>query len=258
MADGDPFDVEATYPGYTNRLFKIESGYPAQSAYDAQTGSNRGLGQWSPDLEKRYGITDANRNSYEAQAAAVKQEAAEHYAMLSGKLGRPPTASELYLAHQQGVGGGPALLTADPNQPAWMAIRPGYKSDRMAQLAIGGNVPAGSPLSYTPSRDITAGQFRDMWSTKFNSQPMSPGPVGSAVAQLAAPPPQPGLGDTAAAATASAQTGAGSSNPLVNAAMGLMKQQPLQPAPAMNLTMRPGQNQFLQQLIAAMQQNPTG
>lgn len=252
MSDGDPFDIEALYPGYTNRLFHIESGNDPNVQ---PTGSNRGLGQFSPDLEKKYGITDANRTDRGAQQSAVNQEAAEHYQMLTNKLGRPPTASELYLTHQQGVAGGPSLLTASQDQPAWMAVRPYYGSDRMAQLAIGGNVPAGSPLSYVPTGQITAGQFRDMWSAKFNGTPMSPGPVRSAMQQQA-PSVQPGLGDAEAAAATAAQTGAsGSSNPLANAAMGLLKQQPLQPAPAMQLTMKPkGANPFLQRLIAAMQQ----
>ena len=246
MSAGDPFDIEQIYPGYTNRLFHIESGNDPNVP---ATGSNRGLGQFSPDLERKYGITDANRTSRAAQTSAVNQEAAEHYQMLSNKLGRPPTAAEMYLSHQQGQAGGPALLTASPDQPAWMAIRPYYGSDHMAQRAIGGNVPAGSPLSYVPSSQITAGDFRDMWSAKFNGTPMSPGPVGSARAGLPSTQDQVTPPEVLAPADSASATA-----PLVKAGVGILQQQPLRPAPAMQLTMKPRQNPYLQQLVQAMQQ----
>jgi hypothetical protein len=164
MADPfSPSDLETQYPGYITRLFQIESGgNPA-----AVTGSNRGLGQFGPAEEAKYGITDANRSSYDAQAAAVAREASEHIPALQKALGRPPTAGEAYLTHQQGVAGGPALLTASPDQPAWMAIRPYYKSDTIAKQAISGNVPSNHPLYRTDVNQITAGDFRNLWTSKF-------------------------------------------------------------------------------------------
>jgi hypothetical protein len=150
-------------PAYIARLFQIESG----GNPNAVTGSNRGLGQFGPQEEARYGLNDANRADAAAQAAAVQREAAEHAAVLQKALGRPPTPGELYLTHQQGIAGGPALLSADPAMPAWQAIRPFYKSDRMARLAITGNVPGNHPLRGADPDAITAADFRNLWVNKF-------------------------------------------------------------------------------------------
>lgn len=167
MADDSPAALlrarEAIDPGYINRLFQIESG----GNPNAVTGSNRGLGQFGPAEEARYGLSDANRGSREAQAAAVAREAQEHAAVLRKALGRDPTAGEQYLTHQQGIAGGPALLGADPSIRAWQAIRPFYKNDAIARLAITGNVPSNHPLYGQSADNITAGDFRNLWVNKF-------------------------------------------------------------------------------------------
>jgi hypothetical protein len=190
------FDLATQYPGYVDRLFHLESGGDPNSV----TGSNRGLGQFGPQEEARYGITDANRTSYDAQAAAVAREAAEHASTLQKALGRPPSAGELYLTHQQGAAGGPALLTASPDQPAWMAVRPYYKSDAIAQRAISGNIPSDNPLYRSDVNQISAGDFRNLWINKFEGGKGGyPSGTGTAAASV-----QP-------AAAASAQSMAGSS-----------------------------------------------
>ena len=135
----DPAATPAPDP-YTARLFQIESG----GNPNAVSGSNQGLGQFGPGEQAKYGITDPTNP--QQQISAVAQERADQTPMLASKLGRDPTPGELYLTHQQGVAGGPALLTADPSLPAWQAIRPYYKSDAVAQRAITGNIPKGSPL----------------------------------------------------------------------------------------------------------------
>ena len=66
--------------------------------------------------------------------------ASGHCTVLSRALGRDPTPGELYLTHQQGIAGGPALL-AGGDRPAWQVIRPYYKSDAIAKQAITGNLP---------------------------------------------------------------------------------------------------------------------
>lgn len=148
---------------YIARLFKIESGGDPS----AVTGSNRGLGQFGPQEEARYGISDANRTDPNAQAAAVQREAQEHASTLRRSLGRDPSPGELYLTHQQGQAGGPALLSADPTTPAWQAIRPYYKSDAIAKQAITGNIPSDHPLYRQDANNVTAGAFRDLWINKF-------------------------------------------------------------------------------------------
>lgn len=150
-------------PTYVARLFQIESG----GNPNAVTGSNRGLAQMGPAEEARYGITNANRADPAVQATATMREKAEHDAALRRALGRDPSPGESYLTHQQGIAGGPALLGADPSIPAWQAIRPFYKSDAMARLAITGNVPSDHPLYRQDADKITAGDFRNLWVKKF-------------------------------------------------------------------------------------------
>jgi hypothetical protein len=252
----------AVDPGYVSRLFQIESGGDP----NAVTGSNRGLGQFGPQEEARYGITDANRGDYGAQAAAVQREAAEHARALSATLGRPPSPGELYLTHQQGIAGGPALLTADASQPAWQAVRPFYRSDAVAQKAISGNIPNGHPLSGQDVNTITAGDFRNLWISKFErglgngsvaTAPSSggsaaPGAQGAPLGMAGAPAPTAGAAfaapsgqpseDELAALTPPQQTG----------------QDQLQPAPPLDPIRMPQNLARLRAAVAARQGGPAG
>lgn len=188
MADA-PFTLD---PSYTSRLFQIESG----GNPNAVTGSNRGLAQFSPDLEQKYGITSQNRTDPNAQSSAVAQEAQEHAAILGRALGRPPTPGELYLSHQQGPTGAVAHLT-NPDQPAWQTIRPYYKSDAIAKQAIWGNVPdRGGPFhkGMFPGGvdDVTSGAFGQGWVSKFErGLPGSPQMAASTSSGAGAVPTAP-------------------------------------------------------------------
>lgn len=173
----------AADPAYIARLFHIESG----GNPNAVTGSNRGLGQFGPMEESRYGLGDHNRGDYGAQAAAIGREYAEHYPILQKALGRAPSPGEMYLTHQQGVAGGPALLTSDPGVPAWQAIRPFYKNDAIARQAITGNIPRGHDLYGRDPDQVTAGDFTRLWTGRFDGQAVAPG----SAAQTA---PVPSLG----------------------------------------------------------------
>ena len=151
---------------YTARLFQIESGGDPNAA--SPGGTNKGLAQFSPDLERRYGITDQNRADPAVQASAVSRERAEHAPRLTAALGRDPTDADFYLAHQQGLAGASALLS-NPDQPAWKVLRPYYSSDAMAQKAVTGNIPHDHALSGSPVGMITAGDFANMWRNRFNA-----------------------------------------------------------------------------------------
>lgn len=168
MADLDP---------YVARLFQIESG----GNPNAVTGSNRGLAQFSPDLEARYGINPANRTDPAVQADAVLREREGHRPQLTSVLGRDPTDADHYLAHQQGLAGASALLT-QPDMPAWQAVRKFYKNDRIAQQAITGNIPSDHPLSKSDVNDIRSSDFTSMWRDKFNKGLKGGGPIETAMA----------------------------------------------------------------------------
>jgi hypothetical protein len=132
-----------------------------------------------------YGINDSNRTDPMVQAAAVAAEHAKNNAVLTNALGREPTFADHYLAHQQGVTGASALL-ANPDMPAWKAVRPYYKSDAIAQSAITGNLPKDSPLKGLDVNDISSKGFTSYWGDKFNR-----GLPGGATASAALPAAQP-------------------------------------------------------------------
>lgn len=144
---------------YKTRVAEIESSNNPLEV----TGSNKGLYQFGPEEMEKYGITDWR--DVAQQNTALQLETEENYARLSSALGRSPTEGELYLAHQQGPSGAPALLTAPADTPAWQAIR----QYGLAKRAIRGNIPGTEPLSSVPVEQISAGAFRNMWINRFES-----------------------------------------------------------------------------------------
>ena len=137
-----------------------------------RTGSNVGLVQFGPQEQREFmsDIPPAQRGTMQAQLIGLQRDTAKNTNILNRTLGRQPTPAELYLMHQQGVAGGPALLTANPNMPAWQAIRRYYRSDAIAQSAIHKNIPSDNPLRRVPTDQITVGQFVSMWRDRFNRE----------------------------------------------------------------------------------------
>jgi hypothetical protein len=215
---------------YVSRLFQIESGGDPR----AQTGSNRGLAQFGTAEEQQYGISDANRTDPNAQAAAVEREARAHSPILAKVLGRDPTPGELYLMHQQGIAGAPALLK-NPDQPAWQAVRPFYKSDAVAKLAISGNTYKDAPFYRADPDTVKAGDFSNYWVNKFENR--SGGAPAAVAAQSSATAP--------ALAMASLPASSGAPSPASPAAEEQLEppaqqeEQQQQPAPASPSMLQP-------------------
>jgi hypothetical protein len=69
-------------------------------------------GSWQVDIKTApdLGLSAEDRFDDEKSAAGVAGMAMRDYRMLKKELDREPTPAELYLAHQQGIGGGPKLL----------------------------------------------------------------------------------------------------------------------------------------------------
>jgi hypothetical protein len=231
-------DFSASLDPFTSRLFQIESGGDP----NAVTGSNQGLGQFGPAERKKYGITDPTDPTQ--QARAVARERQEFTPILQQRLGRDPTPGEIYLMHQQGIAGGPALLTANPDTPAWQVIKQYYPSGAVAQKAITGNIPRGSPLYGLPADQITAGDFSKFWVNKFE---------GSGIPNIA---PQQGIPQTVGAMPMSNKFPLG-----MDAASGPQQATPQQP-PTLGAPLQPqqslggGQQDPLQALLAQMQTRP--
>jgi hypothetical protein len=154
-------------PQSTLRAFAaIESGGNSR----ARTGSYYGVYQLSHSEFRKYGgrgnILDPKANT-DVAARKLRLESDA----FSLRYGRAPTATELYMIHQQGVSGA-AMHMANPDVPAWLNI---YLTDEgrrkgpgWARLAIWGNVPTDQRAQFPGGVDsITSRQFMDMWATKM-------------------------------------------------------------------------------------------
>lgn len=143
--------------GYLSRTAGIESSFNP-NAFNPGSGA-KGMFEFVPSTAKAYGLT--NPMDPDASTDAAARLASDNAGILRQKLGREPTAGELYLAHQQGAGGAAALL-ANPDAPAASIV------GASAVTANGG------------TSDMTAGQFASKWTGKFGS------PAGGAPAAAAA------------------------------------------------------------------------
>lgn len=186
-APGAGVNTDADRNGFIDRLIQLESGGRPR-AY-SPSGRHRGLGQFSQDLERRYGINDANFDDPAVQRRAISQHSEYLRGRLRTALNREPTDGEVYLAHQQGEGGGPALLAAG-DAPAWRAIRRFYRTDRMAQEAVYQNIPRGNPLGQRQPDQIPASEFAALWTNRFNR---TAPPAAPAVAENVPPPQSEGV-----------------------------------------------------------------
>jgi hypothetical protein len=159
--------VGYSMPQSTLRAFAaIESGGNSR----ARTGSYYGVYQLSHSEFRKYGgrgyILDPKANT-DVAARKLRLESDA----FSLRYGRAPTATELYLIHQQGVSGA-AMHMPNPDVPAWLNM---YLTDEgrrkgpgWARLAIWGNVPADQRAQFPGGVDrITSRQFMDMWATKM-------------------------------------------------------------------------------------------
>lgn len=153
-------------PAMMRRFAQIESG----GSPGAATGSYKGLFQMSDAEFAKYGggnIWSAEDNA-NAAARKIKAEAAAFKA----KYGRDPTATDLYMQHQQGVAGYAAHL-ANPNAPAWQNMlstgEGQQKGEAWAKAAIWGNVPSDIKAQFPGGVDtVTSAQFVALWKRKVD------------------------------------------------------------------------------------------
>jgi len=132
--------------GYLNRTAYIESSFNP----NANNGISKGEFQFTNATAGQYGL----KNPFDpmASADAAARLAVDNQKFLAHGLGREPTAGELYLAHQQGAAGALNLLS-HPDSPA---------TDIVGRQAVVGN---------GGSANMTAQQFANLWTNKFNGMP---------------------------------------------------------------------------------------
>lgn len=169
-------------------IAQIESGLNPNA--DNPKSSASGLFQFTSRTAREYGLTGDRRNDISAQADAAARMAAGNARSLGRALGRAPTAGELYLAHQQGLGGATALLR-NPNLPASQVLSQFYGGNAANVIAQNGGNP-----------NMTAGQFAGMWVNKGNAvaQRIPPGEmpqVASALDVIERVAPRPASPSTA-------------------------------------------------------------
>lgn len=135
-------------------IAQLESGF--NTGADNPFSSASGLFQFTDSTARDFGLTGDKRNDAEAQADAAARMAAINSKALERALGREPSAGEVYLAHQQGLGGALALLS-NPNAPAAQVLSRFYGNNAGDVIRQNGGNP-----------NMTAGQFAGMWVNKGN------------------------------------------------------------------------------------------
>lgn len=142
-------------------IAKLESG--GNPLAQNPSSSAGGLYQFIDSTGKQYGLT----NKYDAYASADAgaRLMRDNYNALSSTLGRAPTTGELYLAHQQGLGGAQKLLS-NPNSPAVNIVG----RDAVALNA--------------GSSDMSAQQFAQQWINKADALANGQGPTIANASQL--------------------------------------------------------------------------
>lgn len=144
-------------------------------------GTFKGLVQISADIIRRYGVT--NPFDPEQNLTAGVRNIKDHVLPRMAKaMGVPETrvpTIAVYLGHQQGMIGGPALMAAamkNDSRPAWKVLQEavnreiasyggtGRMSDKSAQAAIRSNIPAEYPGDKST---ISAVQFVNAWKNRL-------------------------------------------------------------------------------------------
>lgn len=163
-------DKAAAANGLDSAMLRRFAQIESSGSPGAATGSYKGLFQMSDAEFAKYGggnIWSAEDNA-NAAARKIKAEAAE----FKTKYGRDPTATDLYMQHQQGVAGYAAHL-ANPNAPAWqnmLSTAEGKKKgETWAKAAIWGNVPNDIKAQFPGGVDtVTSAQFVALWKRKVD------------------------------------------------------------------------------------------
>lgn len=136
-------------PGILGTIAFLESSFdPSAKNPDSTAG---GLFQFLDGTAADYGLE--NKFDLEQSADAGARLTRDGINYLSEKLGREPSVGEIYLAHQQGMGGAVKLLSAPPTQLA---------SSVVGRDAVALN--GGDPDS------MTASEFAGLWVNKANKE----------------------------------------------------------------------------------------
>jgi hypothetical protein len=155
-------------PRMMHAIARIESSYNSNTV----TGSYKGLFQLSEEEFRKNGGQGSIFDPTENARAAAKKLVIERKE-LSAKLGRPISDAELYMAHQQGVGGATQHLT-HPERPAWESMyatgEGQRKGEAWAKRAIWGNLPPAAKAKFGSVENVKSGDFTEWWRQRYNRE----------------------------------------------------------------------------------------
>lgn len=158
-------------PNRLKGMVSIESGGRSGQT----TGSYHGLLQLSKAEFEKYGNGGDIENDEDNLRAGVAS-LQDKEAKFATQYGRKPSATELYLMHQQGEGGLRAH-EANPDAPAWenmASTREGQqKGDAWAKKAVWGNVPSDMKHQFGTVDNMTSAEFMAVWQHKLEGTPFT-------------------------------------------------------------------------------------
>lgn len=174
-------------PNMLHTFVRIESGGNPL----AVTGSYKGLLQLGPEEFAKHGGGNIFSIPDNVNAGAAK--IASESAAFQQQYGRPPSGPELYMIHQQGVGGAAAHME-NPDQPAWRSMlstgEGKQKGESWAKQAIWGNVPDDMKRKFGSVDNITSGDFTNMWADKYDRKSGADPTAGGEAAPMPVSAPQ--------------------------------------------------------------------
>ena len=135
----------------------------------AVTGQYKGLFQLNNDGFRKHGgrgsIFDPYQNAM-AGARRLKHDREQ----LAKRLERKPTDAEVYMAHQQGLGGSSAHIK-HRDRAAWASMHSTtegkQKGAAWAKRAIWQNLPASAKKEFGKVENVTSGNFVDWWADRY-------------------------------------------------------------------------------------------
>ena len=145
------------------KIAKIESNFKPDAKNPKSSAG--GLYQQIDANAQQYGVKDRldAKQSYDGYLAEKKQIKS----IFQKKFKRQPKGWEIYLTHQQGIGGAPALI-ANPDKNAVEVLTGVYGSKKKAISAVTLN---------GGKEDMTARQFSHIWRDKYNETDISDAPT---------------------------------------------------------------------------------